>query len=303
MAISFKGAHFPPDILLMGVRWYVAYPLSYRHVEELMEERGGPIDHATIQRWVVKYRPLLEEAFHRRKRPVWVSWRMDETYIKVKGQGSSLYRAVDKHGQTIDFLLTEHRDTAAALRCLKKAIRRNGLPETMPSDGRDTNEAASKRSNEEPGTASAIRQVKYVNNVVEQDPRGVKRVTRPMLGLKSCEAAQDTLVGIELMHMIKTRQLRVEAGDEGRPAAERFYSLAASSPHRQGQLPLHDLLRKICDTTHSVQGVLPPQLRMHCSRVTPLPGPAGWHVGSRQPYRVWLSTAPHFDQGTSWSRD
>src|SRR6266446_173382 len=73
MAISFKGAHFPPDIILMGVRWYVAYPLSYRHVEELLEERGVPIDHATIQRWVVKYSPLLEEAFHRRKRPVWVS--------------------------------------------------------------------------------------------------------------------------------------------------------------------------------------------------------------------------------------
>ena len=85
MAISFKGAHFPQDIILMGVRWYVAYPLSYRHVEELLEERGVPIDHATIQRWVVKYSPLLEEAFHRRKRPVWVSWRMDETSIKIKG--------------------------------------------------------------------------------------------------------------------------------------------------------------------------------------------------------------------------
>jgi transposase-like protein len=84
MAISFKGAHFPQDIILMGVRWYLAYPLSYRHVEELLEERGVPLDHATIQRWVVKYSPQLEEAFHRRKRPVWVSWRMDETYIKVK---------------------------------------------------------------------------------------------------------------------------------------------------------------------------------------------------------------------------
>ena len=101
MAISFKGAHFPPDIILMGVRWYVASPLSYRHVEELLEERGVPIDHATIQRRVVKYSPLLKEAFHRRKRPVWVSWRMDETYIKVKGQWYYLYRAVDKTGQTI----------------------------------------------------------------------------------------------------------------------------------------------------------------------------------------------------------
>src|SRR5262249_16987556 len=83
--ISFKGAHFPEDIILTGVRWYVAYPLSYRHVEELMEERGVAVDHATIQRWVVRYSPLLEGAFHRRKRLVWVSWRMDETYVKVKG--------------------------------------------------------------------------------------------------------------------------------------------------------------------------------------------------------------------------
>ena len=86
MAISFKGAHFPPDVILMGVRWYVAYPLSTRHVEELMEERGVEVDHSTINRWVIKYSPQLEEAFHRHKRPVWVSWRMDETYIKVKGE-------------------------------------------------------------------------------------------------------------------------------------------------------------------------------------------------------------------------
>ena len=89
-------------------------PLSYRHVEELMEERGVSVDHATVQRWVVKYSPLLEEAFQRRKRSVWVSWLMDETYIKVKGERCYLYRAVDKQGQTIDFLLTEHRDKEAA---------------------------------------------------------------------------------------------------------------------------------------------------------------------------------------------
>ena len=135
MAISFKGAHFPPEVILMGIRWYVAYPLSTRHVEELMEERGVPIDHATIQRWVVKYSPRLEEAFHRRKRAVWVSWRMDETYIKIKGVWRYLYRAVDKQGQTIDFLLTEQRDEEAALRFLKKAIRRHGVPEKITIDG------------------------------------------------------------------------------------------------------------------------------------------------------------------------
>jgi putative transposase len=227
MAISFKGAHFPHDIILMGVRWSVAYPLSTRHVEELMLERGVHVDHSTINRWVVKYSPLLEEAFHRRKRPVWISWRMDETYIKVKGEWCYLYRAVDKYGQTIDFLLTEHRDTDAALRFLKKAIRRNGLPETITIDGSDANEAAIKRYNEEHGTAIAIRQVKYLNNVVEQDHRGVKRITRPMLGFKAFDAAQATLVGIELMHMIKKRQLVIEEGNEGLTAAELFYSLAA----------------------------------------------------------------------------
>ena len=227
MAISFKGAHFPKDIILMGVRWYVAYPLSTRHVEELMLERGVLVDHSTINRWVVKYSPRLEEAFHRRKRPVWVSWRMDETYIKVKGQWRYLYRAVDKHGQTIDFLLPEHRDTEAALRFLKKAIRRHGVPETITIDGSDANEAAIKRYNEEQGTHIAIRQVKYLNNIVEQDRRAVKRVTRAMLGFKSFETAQDTLIGIELMHMIKKKQLMVKTGDEGLTTAEQFYSLAA----------------------------------------------------------------------------
>src|SRR3989440_2722897 len=218
--VSFKGAHFAKDIILVGVRWYVAYPLSYRHVEELMEERGVAVDHATIQRWVVKYSPLLEEAFHRRKRPVWVSWRMDETYIKIKGQWYYLYRAVDKTGQTIDFLLTEQRDEQAAKRFLTKAIRRHGVPEKITIDGSAANEAAIKSYNEEHGTAIAIRKVKYLNNIVEQDHRGVKRVTRPMLGFKASEAAQGTLVGIELMHMIKKKQLMVKAGDEGRTATE-----------------------------------------------------------------------------------
>ena len=134
---------------------------------------------------------------------------------------------MDKHGQTIDFLLTEQRDQEAALRFLKKAIRRHGVPEKITIDGSAANEAAIKSYNEEHGTAIAIRKIKYLNNIVEQDHRGVKRVTRPMLGFKSFEAAQGTLVGIELMHMIKKKQLMVEAGDEGRTAAEQFYALAA----------------------------------------------------------------------------
>jgi putative transposase len=227
MAVSFKGAHFPKEVILMGVRWYVAYPLSTRHVEELMEERGVEVDHATINRWVITYSSPLEAAFHRQKRPVWISWRMDETYIRVKGQWRYLYRAGDKTGQTIDFLLTEQRDERAAMCFLTKAIRRHGVPEKITIDGSEANAAAIRGYNEEHGTAIIIRQVKYLNNVVEQDHRGVKRVTRPMLGFKSFDAAQHTLAGVELMHMLKKGQRVAEEGTEGLTPAAQFYALAA----------------------------------------------------------------------------
>jgi putative transposase len=160
MALSFKGAHFPKEVILMGVRWYVAYPLSTRHVEERMAERGVSVDHATINRWVIKDSPQLEEAFHRRKRPVWISWRLDETYIRVKGAWKDLYRAVDKTGQTIDFLLREQRDEQAATCLLAKAIRRHGVPETITIDGSKAHAAAIRSDNKEHGTTIAIRQVK-----------------------------------------------------------------------------------------------------------------------------------------------
>jgi transposase-like protein len=226
MAVSFKGAHFPAEIILTGVRWYVAYPLSYRHVEELMEERGVSVDHATVQRWVVKDSPQLEEAFHHRKRSVGRSWRLDETYIKIKGEWRYLYRAVDKSGQTIDFLLTEKRDEQAAKRFLTKAIRRHGVPEKITIDGSAANEAAIKRYNDEHGTAIEIRQIKSLNNIIEQDHRGVKRITRPMLGFKAFDAAQATLVGIERLHMLRKGQLETGGGQE-LTTAEQFSSLAA----------------------------------------------------------------------------
>jgi transposase-like protein len=191
-----------------------------------MEERGVSVDHSTINRWVVKYSPQLEEAFHCRKRPVWVSWRMDETYLRVKGQWYYLYRAVDKSGQTFDFLLTEKRDEKAAKRFLTKAIRRHGVPEKITIDGSEANAAAIRSYNQEHGTTIVIRQVKYLNNIIEQDHRGVKRVTRPMLGFKSSQAAQSTLAGIELMHMLRKGQL-AEGVERGLSAAEQFYSLAA----------------------------------------------------------------------------
>ncbi len=191
-----------------------------------MQERGVSVDHATINRWVLKYSPQLEAAFHRRKRPVWLSWRLDETYIRVRGRWYYLYRAVDKAGQTIDFLLTEQRDERAAMRFLIKAIRRHGVPEKVTIDGSEANAAALRRYNAEHGAAMAIRQVRYLNNVVEQDHRAVKRITRPMLGFKSFEAAQCTLAGVELMHMLRKGQLEGEV-DQGLTAAKQFYSLAA----------------------------------------------------------------------------
>jgi putative transposase len=160
MPVSFKGAHFPQEIILTCVRWYVAYPFSTRHVAELMQERGGSVDHATVNRWVITYSPPLEDAFHRRKRPVWVSWRMDETSRRVQGAWRYVSRAVDTPGQTIDFLLTEHRDTAAARRFLTHAIRRHGVPETITREGSEANEAAIKRDHEAHGTHIIIRQGK-----------------------------------------------------------------------------------------------------------------------------------------------
>src|SRR5689334_4890470 len=188
MAVSFKGAHFPKEVILMGVRWYVAYPLSTRHVEELMEERGVDVDHCTINRWTIKYSPLLEEAFHRRKRPVWVSWRMDETYIKVQGQWYYLYRAVDKMGQTIDFLLTEQRDEHAAKRFLIKAIRRHGVPGTITIGGSAANEAAIKSYNEEHDTAITIR---------KRHPANRSQARRPVRRLLACGKRQDQ--GVQLL--------------------------------------------------------------------------------------------------------
>ena len=151
---------------------------------------------------------------------------MDETYIKVKGEWRYLYRAVDKHGKTIDFLLTEQRTEKAAKQFLTKAIRRHCTPEKITIDGSAANEAAITSYNEEHGTAIELRKIKYLNNIVEQDYHGVKRVPRPMLGCKSFDAAQSTLAGIELMHMLRNGQIE-DGIEQGLTAAEQFSSLAA----------------------------------------------------------------------------
>ncbi len=226
--IDFKGHRFARDIILICVRWYLAYPLSYRNLQEMMAERGVQVDHSNIYRWVQKFTPKLEAAFRRSgsKRPVGKSWRMDETYIKINGQWKYLYRAVDKAGQSVDFLLTAHRDKKAALRFFRKALRRHGLPDKVTIDNSGANTAALEALQEESGASIEIRQSKYLNNLVEQDHRAVKRIVRPMLGFKSFRSARRTLAGIELMHMLKKGQMIPDNGQE-LSAAEQFYSLAA----------------------------------------------------------------------------
>jgi putative transposase len=138
----FKRSHYPLDVMLVCVRWYVAYPLSLRNLEEMMSERGIAVDHSTVHRWALKLLPVMEKLFRRRKRPVGKSWRMDETYIKINGQWRYLYRAVDKDGATVDFLSRAHRDKVAARRYFEKAIRQNGEPGTVTIDKSGANLAA-----------------------------------------------------------------------------------------------------------------------------------------------------------------
>ena len=183
------------------------------------------VDHSSINRWAVRFLPLLEKVFRKHKRPVGASWRMDETYIKVKGVWKYLYRAVDKEGKTVDFLLTARRDKAAALRFFDKAMKANGVPEKLAMDKSGTNKAAIDEINAQGKSQIVIRQVKYLNNLVEQYHRAIKRITRPMLNFKSFRSAKNVLAGIELMHMIRKGQLLIKGCNEG-SFANQFYTLA-----------------------------------------------------------------------------
>ena len=219
-----KRLHFPVDVIVLCVRWYVAYSLSLRNLEEMMAEHGIEVDHSSVHRWVIKLVPLFEKAFRKHKRPVGKSWRMDETYIKVRGQWKYLYRAVDKAGDTVDFLFRARRDKAAARRYFEKAIDQNGAPETVTVDKSGSNLAALQAVNAGRQTPIRIRQCKYLNNIVEQDHRAIKRIVKPMMGFKDFRCARIILSGIELMHMIRKGQMRVAKGTHPSPA-EQFYSL------------------------------------------------------------------------------
>ena len=220
-----KRFHYPLEVMLTCVRWYVAYPLSLRHIEEMMRERGVFVDHATVHRWAIKMVPVLAAVFRRRKNPVGKSWRMDETYIKVAGQWKYLYRAVDRAGDTVDFLLTAKRDMAAARRLLVRAINLHDVPEKITIDKSGANRAAIESVKADACVDILMRQNKYLNNIVEQDHRAIKRLTRPMLGFKSFWSARIIISGTETMHMIGKGQMDCPAG-KPMSAAQQFYSLA-----------------------------------------------------------------------------
>lgn len=225
---SFKRLHYPVDVIAQCVRWYLAYSLSLRNLEEIMAERGITVDHATLHRWVIRLVPLLDKAFRRHKRSVGRRWRMDETYIRVRGQWKYLYRAVDTAGQTIDFLLAAKRDAAAALRFFRKAIHQHGEPEvvTIDKSGANTAALAELNAGREKDKCIKVRQSKYLNNLAEQDHRNIKRRIKLMTGFKSFRRAQAVLAGIEIIHMLRKGQLRHPHGD-GLSPAEQFYLLVA----------------------------------------------------------------------------
>src|SRR5665811_755660 len=208
---SFKWKHYAGDIILLNVRWYLKYSLSYRNLEEMMAERGITVDHTTIMRWVHQYSPEIEKKVRRYLRPTNDSWRMDETYIKVKGEYKYLYRAVDSNGNTIDFMLSAKRNKEAAKRFLKKALgsKHNQIPGAITVDKNPAYPSAVNELKNDrilPQNVN-LRQIKYLNNIVEQDHRSIKRIVRPMLGFQSFNTAIKTLKGIEIMHMIKKGQV------------------------------------------------------------------------------------------------
>ena len=218
----FKGHCFPKVIILQAVYLKLRFTLSYRDIEELLRIRGVVVDHATIQRWVFKFTPMIDINFRKRKRGVGLRWRLDETYIKVNGKWCYLYRAVDKEGKTIDFLLTHRRKKRAAHRFLTKAITQNGIPEMINIDKSGSNKEAIRLYNKRKLTKIKFRQCKYLNNIIEQDHRFIKwRITNG-LGYKSFKSASVTLAGIETVRMIKKNQL----ANPGITPFNSFYSLA-----------------------------------------------------------------------------
>ncbi|MQQ09596.1 IS6 family transposase [Epibacterium sp. SM1979] len=225
--IDFKGVHYPKSVILPAVFFYVRYGVSYRDLEEILAERGVSVDRATLNRWVVKFAPLIADRARARKRPTAKSWRVDETHIKVKGRWTYLYRAVDRDGQTLDFMLSNRRNLTATRRFFKRAIASNSLPDRVVIDKSGANLAGLQAVNvilkfTGTGHTVEVRQVKYLNNILEQDHRFIKRITRTMMGFKAFHSAAATIVGIETAHMIRKGQIPAN----GASAFQTFAKLA-----------------------------------------------------------------------------
>jgi putative transposase len=230
----FKGRHFDRSVILLCVRWYLAYNLSLRNLEEMMAERGISVDYATVHRWVVRYSSELLERFNRRKRAVTSKWHIDETYIKVRGRWMYIYRAIDSNGDTVEFWFSERRNLAAAKRFLSRALKRHGRPTRIVIDGSQTNREAilscdaTSRLQDRSGCRLQpirIRQSQYLNNLIEQDHRAVRRRVRPMLGFKSADSARVILGGIEMIHMMRKGQAKYACRQQ-LSLAEQFHLLA-----------------------------------------------------------------------------
>lgn len=215
----FKWRHSQPEIILLCVRWYLRYPLSYRHLEEIMTERGLSVDHSTVYRWVQAYAPELEKRCRPQLKSTNNSWRVDETYISVKGKWKYLYRAVDSAGNTIDFLLSAKRNRQAAKRFFCKTLKatHTQLPRVINVDKNAAYpKAVDELKTEKLVTTSCeLRQNKYLNNIVEQDHRFIKKLVNSGLGFKSFYTARRTISGYETMNMICKGQVH-RVSKEGR---------------------------------------------------------------------------------------
>src|SRR5512133_951719 len=189
----FRGRHFRDEIIVLCVRWYLRYPLSYRNLEEMMAERGLTIDHSTIARWVLRYAPVLNQRIRSEMRNPNRSWRVDETYIRVAGRWTYLYRAIDSAGNTIDFLLSPYRDTVGAKSFLQLALAQAGRiqPRVINVDGHPAYPAAVEQLKDsgELGRNCRCRRSLYINNMVEQDHRFVKKRVVASQGFRSVDGA------------------------------------------------------------------------------------------------------------------
>jgi len=204
----FKGRHFLAEVIVVSVRWYLEYKLSSRDISRLMAERGISVDHSTILRWVRRYAPEFEKKWHRYARLIGPSWRVDETYVKVGGTWTYLYRGVDKSGKSTVSHLSRNRTVGAAKTYLRKATRAHmRRPHTVTLDGYAASHRAVREFSEHPpGRPITIRSSKYLNNLIEQDHRAIKSRIGPMLGFKDFVSAQITLAGVELLHRIRQGQ-------------------------------------------------------------------------------------------------